>query len=70
MDLEAVLGLELQQYCGSGKDDKGNNQSLTTKVGLTRVEGYGASLTDYGTTSEGIWWSVMGASCWSIFLRE
>ena len=56
MDLEAIANGDYSSIAGVWQDDKGNKLVFNDK-GLVshELEGYGASLTDYGTASEGIY---------------
>ena len=56
MDLEAIANGDYSSIAGVWQDDKGNKLVFNDK-GLVsqKLEGYGASLTDYGTASEGIY---------------
>ena len=56
MDLEAVANGDYSSIAGVWQDDKGNKLVFNDKGLVSQeLEGYGASLTDYGTASEGIY---------------
>ena len=56
MDLEAIANGDYSSIAGVWQDDKGNKLVFNDKgLVLQELEGYGASLTDYGTASEGIY---------------
>ena len=56
MDLEAIANGDYSSIAGVWQDDKGNKLVFNDKGLVSQeLEGYGASLTDYGTASEGIY---------------
>lgn len=56
MDLEAISNGDYSSIAGVWQDDKGNKLVFNDKGLVSQeLEGYGASLTDYGTASEGIY---------------
>lgn len=56
MDLEAIANGDYSSIAGVWQDDKGNKLVFKDKGLVSQeLEGYGASLTDYGTASEGIY---------------
>ena len=56
MDLEAIANGDYSSIAGIWQDDKGNKLVFNDKGLVSQeLEGYGASLTDYGTASEGIY---------------
>ena len=56
MDLEAIANGDYSSIAGVWQDDKGNKLGFNDKGLVSQeLEGYGASLTDYGTASEGIY---------------
>ena len=56
MDLEAIVNGDYSSIAGVWQDDKGNKLVFNDKGLVSQeLEGYGASLTDYGTASEGIY---------------
>lgn len=56
MDLEAIASGDYSSIAGVWQDDKGNKLVFNDKGLVSQeLEGYGASLTDYGTASEGIY---------------
>ena len=55
MDIEAIAQGDYSSVAGVWQDDKGNKLVFNDKGLVSQeLEGYGASLTDYGTASEGI----------------
>lgn len=56
IDLEAIANGDYSSIAGVWQDDKGNKLVFNDKGLVSQeLEGYGASLTDYGTASEGIY---------------
>lgn len=56
MDLESIANGDYSSIAGVWQDDKGNKLVFNDKGLVSQeLEGYGASLTDYGTASEGIY---------------
>ena len=56
MDIEAIANGDYSSIAGVWQDDKGNKLVFNDKGLVSQeLEGYGASLTDYGTASEGIY---------------
>ena len=56
MDLEAIANGDYSSIAGVWQDDKGNKLVFNDKGLVSQeLDGYGASLTDYGTASEGIY---------------
>ena len=56
MDLEAIANGDYSSIAGVWQDDKRNKLVFNDKGLVSQeLEGYGASLTDYGTASEGIY---------------
>lgn len=56
IDLEAIANGDYSGIAGVWQDDKGNKLVFNDKGLVSQeLEGYGASLTDYGTASEGIY---------------
>lgn len=56
MDLEAIANGDYSSIAGVWQDDKGNKLVFNDKGLVSQeLEGYGASLTDYETASEGIY---------------
>lgn len=56
MDLESIANEDYSSIAGVWQDDKGNKLVFNDKGLVSQeLEGYGASLTDYGTASEGIY---------------
>ena len=56
MDLEAIANGDYSSIAGVWQDDKGNKLVFNDKGLVSQeLESYGASLTDYGTASEGIY---------------
>lgn len=56
MDLEAIANGDYSSIAGVWQDAKGNKLVFNNKGLVSQeLEGYGASLTDYGTASEGIY---------------
>ena len=56
MDLEAIANGDYSSIAGVWQDDKGNKLVFNDKGLVSQeLEGYGASLADYGTASEGIY---------------
>ena len=56
MDLEAIANGDYSSIAGVWQDDKGNKLVFNDKGLVSQeLEDYGASLTDYGTASEGIY---------------
>ena len=54
MDLEAIASGDYSSIAGVWQDDKGNKLVFNDKGLISQeLEGYGASLTDYGTASDG-----------------
>lgn len=56
IDLEAIANGDYSSIAGVWQDDKGNKLVFNDKGLVSQeLEGYGASLTDYGTASEGVY---------------